>query len=248
VNAQIASAADRYRWLRLVAVLVGTLALAAVVGAYVDWMWWLAYQGFLLTLLAMATIVVGGLVAVLGRRTTRRVGLAVLAVGVGLLLGQNLGPSREALIQTAGGTMTVSLESPIVASVSGPAECMNVASGTEFAVLGTPNLDLGGPERVVDSVSIDTGDRWEASRTGPRKDGVSLEISATYRAIPDDGVPVMVFMTANEASTVEPTFSNEGGSIRFAGLVPLVREGYTAGDPIDYSGTIEWTCGDATEG
>jgi hypothetical protein len=58
----------------------------------------------------------------------------------------------------------------------------------------------------------------------------------------------MVFMTANEASTVEPTFSNEGGSIRFAGLVPLVREGYTAGDPIDYSGTIEWTCGDATEG
>ena len=51
-------------------------------------------------------------------------------------------------------------------------------------------------------------------------------------------------MEARESSTLESTFSNEGGSIRFADLEALGGPVYT-GESMDLAGTLEWTCGAA---
>jgi hypothetical protein len=52
-------------------------------------------------------------------------------------------------------------------------------------------------------------------------------------------------MEAAEASTLESSFSTDGGSIRFRDLAPHDDgPGYT-GESIDFEGTLEWTCGPA---
>jgi hypothetical protein len=220
------------------------LALAAVVGAYIDWMWWIPYQGFALTLGAGLLVIVAGTVSLVGRGMVRRIGLVGLAVGVGLLLGQNLGPSREPLIATDGGSMTIRLDSPVRAEATGPAFCINVASETEFQVNGNAILTLTHGDRVVEGAYVDLGDRWEALGRGSRANGVLLEFWITDRRIPDTGGPIGVVMGATEQSTVESTFANEGGSIRFAGLAPREVDGMPRGAPVDLAGTVEWTCGD----
>ena len=223
-------------------ILLATLAMAGLVGAYVDWLWWPVYSGIVLTIVALAIVVAGVIVAALGRGRVRRVGLVGLAVAAGLLLGQNLGPTREPLIYTDGGTMTLRLESPIVAASTGPANCTNVASETEFQVNGTPNLRLSEMNRVWDSVTLTFGDRWEAIEDGPRKDGLRLSIWGTDLAIPADGMPSMVEMDAAESAIVEATFTNEGGSARFSNLAPRAGPDMNAA-PMDLAGSIEWTCG-----
>ena len=223
-------------------ILVATLAIAAIVGAYVDWLWWPVYSGIVLTIVALTILVAGVIVAALGRGRVRRVGLLGLAVATGLLIGQNLGPTREPLIHTDGGTMTLRLELPIVATATGPADCTNVASEKEFQVNGTPNLRLNEMNRVWDSVYLTFGDRWEAIEDGPRKDGLRLSIWGTDLVIPADGAPSMVEMDAVESAIVEATFTNEGGSARFAKLAPRAGPDMNAA-PMDLAGSIEWTCG-----
>ncbi len=230
----------RVLWLACLAIAAG---LAAVLGAYIDWMWWLDYTGIILTVAAIGILVIGGVLALLGRGLLRRGGLIAVAIGVGLIVGQNLGPSREPLIVTQGGTMTLRLTSPEDAEATTPVTCSNVASATEFQVSGNPIVDLGQQDRVVDSVYLNVGDRWEAIEDAPRRNGVRLDISITDRKIPDAGGPLMVVMGATDASTVESTFTNEGGRVRFAGLAPQLVEGLASGQPIDLAGTIEWTCG-----
>jgi len=136
--------------------LLGTSAIlflaAAILGAYLDWVWWPVYSGLMITIAAGLILIVAGLLALAARGNARRVALLGLAVGVGLLAGQNLGPSREPLISQPDGTITMELESPVVAVASGPADCTNVASATEFQVSGDPNLRLDSPDR--DFVSI----------------------------------------------------------------------------------------------
>ena len=223
-------------------ILAATLAVAGIVGAYVDWLWWPVYNGIVLTVIAMTLLVAGVIIAVLGRRRVRRAGLLGLAVAAGLLLGQNLGPTREPLIHTDGGTMTLRLDSPMVAAATGPANCTNVASGTEFQVSGTPNLRLAEMNRVWDSVALTFGDRWEAIEDGPRKDGLRLSIWGTDLAIPADGMPSMVEMEAVESAVLDATFTNDGGSARFANLAPRPGPDMNAA-PMDLAGSIEWTCG-----
>ena len=182
------------------------------------------------------------IVAALGRGRVRRVGLLGLAVAAGLLIGQNLGqPANRSSTPTAV-TMTLRLESPIVVAATGPADCTNVASETEFQVDGTPNLQLNEMNRVWDSVSLTFGDRWEAIEDGPRKDGLRLSIWGTDLAIPADGAPSMVEMDAAESAIVEATFTNEGGSARFSNLAPRAGPDMNAA-PMDLAGSIEWTCG-----
>lgn len=89
---------------RRIAILVGIFAPAAVVGAYLDWIWWPVYRGLSLTLAAIAILLAGGLLALIGRmigrRVVRRVALTLLVVGVGLVASQNrrrngcVGPGR----------------------------------------------------------------------------------------------------------------------------------------------------------
>lgn len=228
---------------------VVVLIAAAVIGAYLDWMWWPVYDGIMITIAAAALLLLGGVARIIGRlsgrRVARRVGTIIVAIGVGLVVGQAVGPSREPLLMS-GGTMTIRLESPVVAIASSPATCTNGASQTEFMVSGDPNMRLDTPDRPFISVTFDVGGRWEAIEEGPRKDGVRLRISGTDQLVPDSGKPASVGMQATEVSTLESTFSNSGGSIRFSALSPQGGPDFS-GDSVDFAGTIEWTCGGAIQ-
>lgn len=198
----------------------------------------------LLVALGIALALAALLVALVGRGTVRRIGLLIVAVGIGLVVGQNLGPSREPLIAQFGGTMTLRLESPVVATATSPADCHNVVNETEFQVTGDPNMRLDSPNRPFVMVYFNVGDRWAAIEDAPRKNGVRLEITSNEALVPDDEKPAFVGMQAMESSTLEASFSNEGGSMRFAGLAAQPGPGYT-GESLDFAGTIEWTCGEA---
>jgi hypothetical protein len=230
---------------RFIAVLVPLFVVAALAGAYIDWMWWPLYSGLMLTIGAIAILLVGGVLWLIGlvrRGIVRRIAIAVLAVGVGLLAGQNLGPSREPLIYQFDGTLTLHLTSPMVADGTGPANCINVASASEFSVTGDSNMRLETPDRPFVDVYLDAGDRWEAIDDGPRKDGVRFQIGLTAAEVTEAGKPMTADMQAAASSTLEPTLSNAGGSLRFSGLVPRIAADLP-GESIDLAGTLEWTCG-----
>jgi len=238
------TAGDRGRVLARLAA-AGAFAVAAIAGAYLDWIWWPVTSGLTITLAAIALLLLGGIVALVGRAigrvTVRRIALVVLALGIGLLAGQNLGPSREPLLQSFGGTMTLRLESPVVAVATGTASCTSVASGTEFSVTGDPNMRLDTPDNPFVMVYANAGDRWQVDRDTPRKNGVRLEIGATLPLITGDK-PSTTGMRATESSTLELAFDDQGGSISFADLAAMSGPDFT-GESLDVAGTIQWTCG-----
>jgi hypothetical protein len=225
-------------------VLAAVATVAALVGAYLDWLWWVAYKGLMITLMAIGLLIVGGIVAMIRRRLIRRTGLVILAAGIGLLIGQIAGPSREPLLYQLDGTITLHLESPVEGTATGAVNCTNVASQTEFQVSGDPNVRLD-TDRSFVWISIDTGDRWAALDSGPRSNGVSLWIAVTPEAVTDKG-PATIGMHATQGSTVDATFANQGGRLRFSGLEPISGPDYT-GASLDLAGTIEWSCGPAME-
>ena len=229
----------------LLAVAVGAFAVAALGAAYLNWIWWVpSYGGEILIGLAAATVlIVGGIAAVIGRRFARvkRIALVILAVGIGIAAGEALGPTREPYVVTDG-TLTLRLTSPVVATAAGAASCRNVASATEFAVNGDGNTLIEAGDRPAVSIFLDVGDRWEALRATPRKDGVWLRIDVTGRLITDAGKPGTLSMQATSSSTLTSTFSNGGGSITFAGLTAQAANWDFTGESMDLAGTLEWTC------
>ena len=48
-------------------------------------------------------------------------------------------------------------------------------------------------------------------------------------------------MESVPTSTIDATFTNDGGRVEFAGLSPMTGVDYS-GDALDLAGTIEWTC------
>lgn len=237
-----------WRGRALYAVALGALVVAALAAAYLNWIFWVPEYGYglMIALAAAATLAVGAVVAVLGRVSggawLKRVALVILAVGVGIVAGEALGPSREPLIATQNGTMTLHLVSPVAATASGPASCANVASATEFSVNGDPNMRLDTPDSPSVWVFADVGDRWKVRRETPRKDGVWLRIDVMQTSIKDGAKPGTLSMQATASSTMTSTFSNSGGSIRFAGLTAQTGPDFT-GESMDLAGTLEWTCG-----
>jgi len=221
--------------------LILAFVLAAIVGAYLDWIWWPVMHGVAITVVAIPILIIGAVVAGFGRGLVRRTGLVILVVGIGLLAGQNLGPSRSELL-VGDGTLALTLDSPVPASGSGGASCNTVVDGTEISVGGDANMALDLPDNPFVSVWFEKGDRWEALRGGPRApDGTMLVISVTPRAVGEDGTPSTIGMGADETSTVEIDYDSTGGTLRFADLVPLTGVDYT-GESMDLSGTIEFTC------
>ncbi len=246
-NSSTTSRGGGRAWIAVVVLAAIVCAAAASVGAYLNWMWWpVSYGGGLLIALAAGVLLLlGGIGALIARRLRfvriQRVALFVLAAGVGLVAGESLGPSRERLLDPQEGTMTLRLESPVVAVATGPATCTNVASATEFAVTGDSNIRLDTPDQPFVSISVDKGDRWQVLQDGPRKDGVLLRIDVTAALVTDGGKPGTIGMRATGSSTMTSTFSNSGGSIRFAGLAAQSGPDFT-GDSVDLAGTLEWTC------
>jgi len=219
-------------------------AAGAIAGAYLNWIWWEIGYRPLAVILAAAILVAGCIVSIIRRVIVRWIALAMLAVGFGLLLGQYVGPAREPLIDQPGGTMTLRLESPVVAVVTGSADCQNVASESEFLVVGAPELppgQLGLPDTIV----VQSGDRWAYPRDNARRDRVRLEIAVTTQLVPGSiKILSRIGMGATTSSTLESAFSNDGGSIRFGDLVALDGPGYT-GESMDLAGSFVWTCGAA---
>jgi hypothetical protein len=239
-----------------IGVLVAMLALAAAAGAYLHWMLWDEETGIVPTLGAVAILVFAGLLGLAGfvvaarrgpeavhRGALRWVALAVAVVGVGILAGQGVGPSREPLILQLDGTMTLTLTSPVAATATARTTCTNVASATEFAVSGDPNMRLDTPGQPFISVYVNVGDRWAVRDGGaPRKDGVSFRVDTTAALVTDSGKPATATLVATPASTIDAAFANTGGSVRFAGLVDQGAAG-PAGSASQLAGTVVWTCG-----
>ena len=220
--------------------LVGLAAIglvAALFGAWLDWLWWPVYSGIVITLVAVALLIVGGLIAVIPRRRVRRTGFVLLVVAAGLLLGQVLGPSREELLETEG-TMTLTLVAPSSETSSIMATCSLVASGTEFSISGDANMRLDDGSFV--SIYINTGNRWEVLRDVPRTDGVHFQIAVTAEEVTDDK-PSTIGMESVPTSTIDATFTNDGGRVEFADLSPMTGVDYS-GAALDLAGTVEWTC------
>ena len=236
----------RRRWAAVVAFVafVG----AAILGAVGDWVWWEPYKGLVITLAAGGVLLVAIVLATL--RRTRPAALVVAAIGVGLIAGQNLGPSRPQLEQFQG-TLTVTLSAPRATTGSAPVTCARDAAATELSLSGDPNLrldviadDPAAPadvdQREFVGVSLTVGDRWEQDPT-PRPDGVVLRISVgrVEADLPETR------MRSGRSSTREGDRSATGGTLSFAGLVPEIRPGEATGDPIDLAGTVTWTCDEA---
>ncbi len=233
----------RLRRLPAIALLAVVLLAGAVAGAYVDWRYWQATTGisFLVSAGAGLLLLVAGVIAVLARsrRLIRSGALIAMTAAIGLLAGQGLGPSREPL-QPSTGSITMHLTSPISATATGTANCLNVASATDFQVesdANTTRLDTEDPAFVA--IYVNRGERW--MDTSPRSDGVLVRITISPTVVTGKGLSV-TSMEAGPSSVLVTSFSGARGSIRFSKLQTRVDADVT-GPPMDLVGTLDWTCG-----
>ncbi len=220
--------------------------MSAAVAAYGDWVWWEPYRGVVITLAAGVVLVVAVVLATV--RRTRPAAIVVAVVGLGLVAGQNLGPSRPEL-QHSEGTMTVTLSSPGPASGTGPATCAMDAAATELSVSGDSNLRLAivpdNPAAPSDIdqrefvwISLTVGDRWIRSPDA-RSDMRAFQIGVgrVEADMPESR------MVSGQSTSLEIAWSAAGGTLRFAGLTAQSDTSEARGDFIDLAGTLEWTCG-----
>jgi hypothetical protein len=233
--------ADRRTLVIVAVVAVG----AALVGAYLDWIWWLPYEGMLITIVGAGLLVVASILATV--RRTRQLAILVVATGAGLLAGQNLGPARPALIHTEG-SLTVSLTSPRPGTGTVPATCASEASGGAYQVSGDPNLRLDvirdDPEAPADldqrefvGIGLSVGDRWDqGSARRPDRIALWIRIGRVEAELPETP------MRSDGSSTLVLEGTSETGSLDFAGLVHDPETTEAAGDGLELVGTVTWTC------
>ena len=230
---------------RLVA--LGLFAIAAVLGAWGDWVLWIDYKGLMITIAAIAVLLAAVVLRVIPFDRSHKLALLVAAVGIGVLAGQNLGPSRPALAQTDG-TITVALTSPKTVTATAAATCSMDARATELSVDGDPNLRLDvlprDPSAPVDldqrafvGMTVSIGDRW-MDGPEPRPDAVLLSTWVTGAL----GKSPESRMVTGSSSPVALHWDNHGGTMAFSGLIQDLRSPDATGDPIDLAGTITWTC------
>jgi hypothetical protein len=220
-------------------------AVAAVIGAYADWVLWESDSGILITMAVAALLLVALVFGIVPRRRSRQIALLIAATALGVVAGQTLGPSRPALTQTDG-TISIVLTSPHAATGTSTTICAMDNPATELSVSGDPNLrldilpdDPSAPadvdQRAFVGVYVSIGDRWFAGPY-PRSDNVRLLVVITGAI----GKVAETRMESSAASSLERSWTAAGGTMTFAGLVPDVAG--ASGDTIDLAGTITWTC------
>lgn len=226
-------------------ILAGLLFLAAAgVGAYLDWIWWQHYSGLVVTLAGAGLLLLAVLPAIVPRG--RPVALLVAAIALGLLAGQNLGPSRPTLHTTAG-QVTVTLSSPRASTGSAPATCAMDDGARELQVSGDPNLRLDifpdNPatppdidQREFVGVHLAIGDRWEPVRA----DQTAIEIIIGRV----EGDASETRLMADDTSILTLDRTADRGIARFEGLIRDPRAPEATGEFAELAGTVEWTCQD----
>jgi hypothetical protein len=233
--------APRARWLLVaLAVVVG-----AIGGAIWDWYNWHPMSAVVATLVAIPLVLLGVLLLVIRARRSRQVGQVVLALGLGIVAGQILGPSRPDL-DGSSGSLTVALSSPVVATATAPASCSFDSEG-QFQVSGDPNMrfqlapeDPSIPadidERDFVSFHLTVGDRWRDG-SSPRSDDRQLSVHVDYVV-----EQPRVVMVADDTATLVIEGTPQAGTATFAALVRSMTEDEATGGPIDLAGTMTWTC------
>jgi len=245
MTASSGTTTTRGRGLFIALLIVMGLA-AAAIGAYFDWLWWQPAQAIVTTLVAIAAILLAGLLFLFRRSLTTRLAFIGLAIGVGLLVGQWIGPEREPLI-LGSGSMTLHLDGPIQADATGPAHCQMVASGEELQVTMDPNtrLEVEGvdPQQyALVSSTFAFGDRWQPEQ-GSREDGLVVSIYMNAAVVPANGGPTEFRLDSSPSSTIERRVTGDREDVLFSGLA--VTSGEVAailGTDGDVTGTLEWNC------
>ena len=225
--------------------LLGLAVGAAVVGGYLDWLWWHPTQGIVITLAAIGLLVLTGVLAVVRNRITRSAAMVALALGVGLLIGQLVGPARE-LPQVSSGTMTLTLDGPIQAEATGRADCSTVSTGDQLQVGQDVNTRLPLPDQPSEryplvSASFKSGDMW-APEFGRRPDELVVTIYLNS-AVEVADAPTELWLRSTPSSTLVAEMSGNDGSVTFSGLE--LTEGdlqSMLGASGDVAGTLAWIC------
>lgn len=237
--------ADSRRWTPIV-LLVVLAAAGAAMGAYLDWRMWHPTSGIVVTIGAVGLLIVGALAWTSRWRPIRPVAYGVLAFGIGVLLGQNLGPSRPPISQ-ASGTVTIQLSEPAdAAPITGRADCQLTPDGNNFQINGDPNLRLQIGDEPVEQrdpiqVALARGDMWEYGAE-TRSDGWSLLlIIGDAGPFSDDEVPTEAAMATDASSDLTASGDQHAGSVRFSGLAGK-DIGLGVSDTVELSGTLSWTC------
>lgn len=236
----------RRSWL-FYGVVIALAAVAALVGGYLDWLWWHPTQGIIITLAAIGLILLAGALALFRRPITGSAAMVALALGAGLLIGQTIGPARE-LPRSSIGSMTLTLVGPIEAVASGPADCSTVTAGDQLQVSQDVNTRLplaGQPaeRHPFVSASFSSGDMW-APDSGRRTDELVVSIYLNSAFETADGPPTEVWLRSDATSELTATLTGNDGAVAFSGLV--LTEGdlqSMIGAAGEVSGTLEWTCG-----
>jgi hypothetical protein len=239
--------AARRRWIPIL-VLVGIAIAGTVGGAYLDWRMWYPASGIVVTIGAAGLLLVGALAWSSRWPPIRPVAYGVLAFGIGVLLGQNFGPSRPPISQ-ASGSVTIQLTEPAgAAPITGRADCQLTPDGDNFEISGDPNLrlqvgDQPVEERAPIQVALARGDMWEYGAES-RSDGWSLlMIIGDAGPFTGDEMPTEMAVASDASSELTGSGDQRAGSVSFSGLVGKdVGLGPPAGDPVELSGTLSWTC------
>ncbi len=222
--------------------LAAALVIGALAGAWLDWEWWEPYNGIAITFGAIALAIVAVVVLAFRRRLATSIGATLGALAVGLLLGQNLGPVREAPV-SSDGTMTIRLTSPTADEATAAVTCSSTSDGSNLWISIDHDVRLGTDQEYAISPSFAMGDLWDAAYE--RDDGLEVTIySIDTGPIPDDGFPTELVMVSDPSSTLVADINGLSGSVEFDGLVRNERyeTGVGQADPIDFAGTIEFSC------
>jgi hypothetical protein len=222
--------------------LLAVAAIAAVIGAWLDWEWWPVYSGIVITIAAIAIGIIAAVALLIPRSLSRSIGAVLGAIAIGLLLGQNLGPARE-MPAVSEGSMTVALTSPEASESTHDVTCSSTSGGVNLSVSieSGRGIDLG--DWVIAHVSFSAGDLWEAAY--PRDDELEVWVQLVDTGpIEDDEFPTEVVMVSDSSSAITANLDGLAVSVDFDGLVR--NEEYETGvgqaDPVDVAGTIEFTC------
>ncbi len=129
-------------------------AVGAVGGAIWDWYNWHPMSAVVATLVAIPLVLIGVVLLIIRARRSRQVGGVVLALGLGIVAGQVLGPSRPDF-DGSSGSVTVALEQPHRGDLDRGASCTYDTEG-QFQVSGDPNMRLpAGPADPAIPADVD---------------------------------------------------------------------------------------------